>query len=197
MSRWAARVIVALRFVLVPMWVGAAVLAVLHLPSLGEGQGGAIGTELLPADASALDAELLSKTQFGIAFVGRTVVVRHEPAGLPPGAVVQAVQTARDVRDGRFPDLRGLAAVIPVPDTALQPGPVPTTILYFLHFWPGTGGDESVEVAARAATRHQVAVTTSEGALQRSVSRMRHIRWFRWGALESLPWLLKAASRPS
>ncbi|MGH3478451.1 MAG: MMPL family transporter [Nocardioidaceae bacterium] len=152
MSRWAARVIVALRFVLVPMWVGAAVLAVLYLPSLAEGQDGAIGTDLLPADASALEAELLSKTQFGgVPFVARTVVVRHEPAGLPPGAVGQAVQTARDVLDGRFPELPGLAAMIPVPDTALQPGSVPTTILYFLHFRPGTGGTESVEVARRFA----------------------------------------------
>ncbi|MGH3976436.1 MAG: hypothetical protein ACRDS9_24420, partial [Pseudonocardiaceae bacterium] len=75
MSRWAARVIVALRLVLVPMWVGAAVLAVLYLPSLGEGQRGAIGTDLLPADASALEAELLSKTQFGVPLVARTVVV--------------------------------------------------------------------------------------------------------------------------
>ncbi|MGH3898821.1 MAG: MMPL family transporter [Pseudonocardiaceae bacterium] len=152
MSRWAARVIVALRFVLVPMWVGAAVLAVLYLPSLGDGQGGAIDNELLPADASALEAELLSKTQFSVPLVARTVVVRHQPAGLPPGAVGQAVQTARDVLDGRFPDLRGLAAVIPVPDTALQQGSaLPTTILYFLHFRPGTGGTESVEVARRFA----------------------------------------------
>ncbi|MGQ0718229.1 MAG: MMPL family transporter [Pseudonocardiales bacterium] len=157
MSRWVARVIVALRFVLVPLWVGAAVLAVLYLPSLGEGQGDAIGTELIPADASALEAELLSKTQFGVPFVARTVVVRHQPAGLPPGAVGQAVQTARDVRDGRFSDLRGLAAVIPVPDTALQPGSVPTTILYFLHFWPGTGGGESVEVARRFAAEYVAA----------------------------------------
>lgn len=157
MSRWAARVIVALRFVLVPLWVGAAVLAVLYLPSLGAGQGGAISNDLLPADASALEAELLSKTQFGVPFIGRTVVVRHEPAGLPPGAVAQAVQTARDVRDGRLPDLRGLAAVIPVPDTALQPGSVPTTILYVLHFWPGTGGAESVEVARRFAAEYVAA----------------------------------------
>lgn len=157
MSRWAARVIVALRFVLVPLWVGGAVLAVLYLPSLGEGQGDTIATELLPADASAVEAELLSKTQFGVPFVARTVVVRHEPAGLPPGALAQAVQTARDVQDGRLPDLGGLAAVIPVPDTALQPGSVPTTILYFLHFWPGTGGAESVEVARRFAAEYVTA----------------------------------------
>ena len=154
MSRWAARMIVALRFILVPLWVAGAVLAVLHLPSLGAGQSGAINTELLPASASALEAELLSKTRFGVPFVARTVVVRHEPAGLPPGAVGQAVQTARDVRDGRFPDLRGLVAVIPVPDTALQPGSVPTTMLYFLHFRPGTGGAESVEVARRFAAEY-------------------------------------------
>ncbi|MGH4008189.1 MAG: MMPL family transporter [Pseudonocardiaceae bacterium] len=157
MSRWTARVIVALRFVLVPLWVGAAVLAVLYLPSLGEGQGGAITTEVIPADASAVEAELLSKTQFGVPFVARTVVVRHQPAGLPPGALAQAVQTARDVHDGRLPDLGGLAAVIPVPDTALQPGSVPTTILYFLHFWPGTGGNESVEVARRFAAEYVAA----------------------------------------
>ncbi|MGH3973798.1 MAG: MMPL family transporter, partial [Pseudonocardiaceae bacterium] len=153
-SRWVGQIIVALRFVLVPMWVGAAVLAVLYLPSLSEGQGGELSTELLPADASALEAELLSKTQFGFPFVGRTVVVQHNGAGLPPGAVGQAVQTARDVRDGRFPDLSGLAAAIPVPNTAIEPGTASTTILYVLHFLPGTGSAESVEVAQRFAAEY-------------------------------------------
>lgn len=156
-SRWAARIIVALRYVLVPLWVGAAMLAVLHLPSLGAGQGGAVSNDLLPADASALEAELLSKTQFGVPFIGRTIVVRHAPAGLPPGAVAQAVQTARDVQDGRSPDLPGLAAVIPVPNTALQPGSASTTILYVLHFWPDPGGAESVEVARRFAAEYVAA----------------------------------------
>ncbi|MGH3842414.1 MAG: MMPL family transporter [Pseudonocardiaceae bacterium] len=151
MSRWAARVIVALRFVLVPMWVGGAVLAVLYLPTLGQGQGGAIGAQLLPADAPALQAELLSKTQFGVPLISRTVVVRYDRTGLPPGAMAQAVQTARDVRAGRFPDLRGLEAVIPVPRTAMEPGSASTTMLYFLHFRPGTGGGQSVELAHRFA----------------------------------------------
>ncbi len=153
MSRWAARFIVALRFVLVPMWVGAAVLAVLYLPPVGAGQGGEVGA-LLPRDAPALEAELLSKTRFGVPLISRTVVVRHQPAGLPPGALGQAVQTAREVRDGRFPDLRGLAAVIPVPGTVLDPGSAPTTMLYLLHFRPGTGGTESVELARRFAAEY-------------------------------------------
>ncbi|MGH3821402.1 MAG: hypothetical protein ACRDRA_00930, partial [Pseudonocardiaceae bacterium] len=155
MSQWAARVIVALRFVLVPAWVAAAVLAVLYLPPLGAGQRDAISADLLPANAPALEAELLSKEQFGVPFVGRTVVVRHARDGLPPGALSQAVQTARDVRDGRLPNLGGLVAVIPVPDTAVKPGSVftttPTTILYFLHFRPGTGSSESAEIARRFA----------------------------------------------
>ncbi len=154
MRRWVGQVIVALRFVLVPMWVGAAVLAVLYLPSLSEGQGGEISTELLPADAPALEAELLSKTEFGVPFVGRTVVVHHNGAGLAPGAVGQAAQTALDVRDGRFPDLPGLAAAIPVPNTAIEPGTASTTILYVLHFRPGTGSTESTEVARRFAAEY-------------------------------------------
>ncbi len=149
--------IVALRFVLVPLWVGGAVLAVLYLPSLGAGQGGAIGAQLLPTDAPALQAELLSKTQFGVPLISRTVVVRHSRTGLPSGAVAQAVQTARDVRAGRFPDLHGLAAVIPVPDTALEPGPVSSTMFYFLHFRPGTGGAQSVELARRFAAEYVAA----------------------------------------
>lgn len=152
--RWVGQIIVALRFVLVPMWVAAAVLAVVYLPSLGQGQGGAIGTELLPADAPALEAEVLSKTQFGVPFVGRTVVVHHDDAGLAPGSMGQAVQTARDVQDGRFPDLPGLAAAIPVPNTVHEPGSASTTILYVLHFWPGTGSAESVEVARHFAAEY-------------------------------------------
>ncbi len=138
---------------LVPAWVGAAVLAVLYLPSVGEGRSGDIGA-LVPRDAPALEAELLSKTKFGVPLISRTVVVRHQQAGLPPGALSQAVQTARQVRDGRFPDLRGLAGVIPVPGTVLEPGSAPTTMLYFLHFRPGIGGNESVELARRFAAEY-------------------------------------------
>jgi len=152
--RWAAKLIVALRYVLVPLWVGFAVLALLFLPPLGEGQGDAIGTELLPEDSPALEAELLSKQQFPVPLITRTVVVRDAAVGLPPGALAAATQLARDIRAEGLDDVPGLAAVIPVPNTVFEPGLQPTTILYFLYFRPEVGSVERYELAQRFADRY-------------------------------------------
>ena len=122
-----------------PLWALIAVLAVTTLPGVGEGQGDAIDSSLLPRESAAVRAELLSKERFPVPLVARTHVVHDNRAGLPLTAAQDAAALARDVQDGRFPELDGLAAVVPIPNTVFEPGLRTTTVLYGLHFRPGVG----------------------------------------------------------
>ncbi len=130
MIRQAARASVALRWVLVPMWIVGAALAFAYLPSIGQTQSAEVGALPLPEDAPALRAEILSKTDFPFPLVTRNVVVLHDEDGLAPQSLLEAAETARAAEQGRLRGLEGLAAVAPVPNVVLEPGARPTTILY-------------------------------------------------------------------
>ena len=98
MRQRAAKTVVQLRFVLVPLWVAGAVLALVYLPLFGQGAGGAINAQLLPEDAPPIQAEKLSKLNFSLPLVTRTLVVAYDEGGLPPQALRDAAQTAQAVR---------------------------------------------------------------------------------------------------
>ena len=149
-----ARAIVALRWVLVPLWIVGAVLAFLYLPSIRQTQTAEIGAVPLPKDAPALQAELLSKTRFPFPLITRYVVVQHDENGLPTETLAGAARTARAVREGGLEGLDGLVAVAPVPDVVLEPGARPTTILYYLYFRPEVGRPEAIDLANRFAAQH-------------------------------------------
>ncbi len=84
MIRQAARASVALRWVLVPMWIVGAALAFAYLPSIGQTQSAEVGALPLPEDAPAVRAEILSKTDFPFPLITRNTVVLHDEDGLPP-----------------------------------------------------------------------------------------------------------------
>ena len=156
MRRRAAKAVVALRFVLVPLWVAGAVLAFLYLPSFGVAAGGAIDALLLPEDAPAVRAEALSKQQFPFPLITRTLVVRHDESGLPPQALLEAAQTAQAAREGQLSGLDGLAYVIPVPNVVFEPEARLTTILYYMYFRPEVNIFEAQNLAQSFA-QQQVA----------------------------------------
>jgi RND superfamily putative drug exporter len=171
----AARAIVALRWVLVPLWIVGAVLAYHYLPSIRQTQSAEVGALPLPKDAPALRAEALSKTNFPFPLITRYVVVLRDEDGLAPGTLTQAARTARAAQQGRLEGLDGLAAVAPVPNVVLEPGARPTTILYYLYFRPGVNRVEALDLARRFAQRHvapqageqaYVGVTGSEPAAE-------------------------------
>lgn len=125
---------------LVPLWIAAAVVAVVYLPSTGAARD-AFQNLPLPRDAPPVRAEALSKREFPFPLISRYVVVQHNEDGLTRGALREAADTALDVRKGRLSEeIPGLAAVVPVPNVALEPGARPTTILYYLYFRRGTDG---------------------------------------------------------
>lgn len=153
MRRRAAKLIVKLRFILVPLWIALAVLAFIYLPSVERAQGGGPIGELLPKDSRAVQAETLSKKDFPYPLVTRTLAVAHDESGLSPEALRQAARTAQDVRQGKL-DIPGLAAVVPVPNTALEPEERLTTILYYLYFRPEVNRGETRASAERFANAH-------------------------------------------
>ncbi|MCA1676550.1 MAG: hypothetical protein LC799_31710, partial [Actinobacteria bacterium] len=72
--------------------------------------------------SAAVRAEVLSKERFPVPLVARIYVAHDNPTGLPLTTVQDAAALARDVQAGRFPELDGLAAVVPIPDTVFEPG---------------------------------------------------------------------------
>ncbi|CAA9424569.1 MAG: hypothetical protein AVDCRST_MAG37-165 [uncultured Rubrobacteraceae bacterium] len=154
MRRRAAKAVVKLRFVLVPLWIVGAVLAFVYLPSIGEAGSSGVDGLLLPNDAPAVQAEELSKQNFQYPLIARTLVVRHDESGLPPRALLEAAQMAQAVREGQLTDLPGLAAVAPVPNVVFEPEAQPTTVLYYLYFRPGVYPEEAQDLAQRFADQH-------------------------------------------
>jgi uncharacterized membrane protein YdfJ with MMPL/SSD domain len=64
MSLSVARALIAARHVVVALWIAATVAAVALLPTVEEAQTGAL-SDLVPADAEALDAEVRAADLFG------------------------------------------------------------------------------------------------------------------------------------
>ncbi len=153
LSRGLARVIVALRWLIVPAWIAAAATATLSLPSFGQAQSNTI-SDLIPKDAAALKTEQRSFGLFGDTLLARTVVVQRDPNGLP--LPVQALAVVRAVRLDRHADprLAGIAGAIPLVNTLrLMPGSREsgTTALTYLFFRPDEGLFTQQELAERFA----------------------------------------------
>ena len=97
-----ARAIVAARFPIILVWVIAAVVMALALPTLREAQTGALA-QLVPADSRALEAEKLSASSFRFPLASRTVVVERDAGGL---GAARVATTARLYEPERRPRAR-------------------------------------------------------------------------------------------
>jgi RND superfamily putative drug exporter len=73
-----ARLIVALRFLIVPAWIGAAIWISFSLPSIFGSEASELGS-LLPRNSKALEVEEEAIETFGLPVLSRTMVVAHQP----------------------------------------------------------------------------------------------------------------------
>src|SRR3954465_7724725 len=73
-----ARLIVALRFLLVPAWIVGAVWVSFNLPSIFAAEANDLGS-LLPRNSKAVEVEERGIEVFGLPVLSRTMVVAHEP----------------------------------------------------------------------------------------------------------------------
>jgi putative drug exporter of the RND superfamily len=73
-----ARLIVALRFLIVPAWIAAAVWLSFSLPSVFGSEANDLGS-LLPRNSAAIKVEEKGIEVFGLPVLSRTMVVAHQP----------------------------------------------------------------------------------------------------------------------
>jgi RND superfamily putative drug exporter len=142
-------VIVGLRFLIVPAWIAATVIAVSHLPSAFEAEAGELGS-LLPNSSEALQVERKAIETFGFPLLSRTMVVARQPRGF---STAQASAAVRYI--GAIDRREGSAAVkaVPISDAprALGGSRAGKTIVAYLFLDPALSEDESQARAERFA----------------------------------------------
>jgi putative drug exporter of the RND superfamily len=142
-------VIVWLRFLVVPAWIVATVMAVTHLPSAFEAEAGELGN-LLPRSSSALEVERKAIKTFGLPLLSRTMVVAREPGGFSANQASSAARYIATTDRSNSPDA---VKAVPLADTPgmLGAGGAVTTIVAYLYLDPALSEDESQESAERFA----------------------------------------------
>jgi RND superfamily putative drug exporter len=149
--RWrrGGRAVVWLRFLIVPAWIAATVIAVAHLPSAFEAEAGEIGS-LLPHSSEALEVERKAIESFGLPLLSRTMVVARQPRGF---SAAQASAAARYIAAGDRSKSPSAVKAVPLADTPgmLGRGSPATTIVAYLYLDPALSEDESQESAERFA----------------------------------------------
>jgi len=143
------RAVVWLRFLIVPAWIAATILAVSHLPSAFEAEAGELGS-LLPRSSKALEVERKALKTFGVPLLSRTMVVAREPGGF---SAAQASAAARYIAAADRSEGPHAVKAVPLADApgALGAGGGATTIVAYLYLDPALSEDESQERAERFA----------------------------------------------
>ena len=133
--------VVALRHVLVLLWLVLAAAAYLTMPGPGEARSAALGS-LVPADAAALDVHRRSAQLFRFPVLSNTVVVQRDEEGLSAATQARVVERARAIAEREYPELLSVPFALPVTNAlGLFPGAPEenTTALTFLYYEPGLG----------------------------------------------------------
>ena len=148
-SRSLARVVVALRWPIVLVWVVGAIAATLYLPSLGENRSAPFES-LLPADSRALAVQERSAQHFRFPLNGESVVVQRAPDGLTPSAQERVFGRAAEAADGAGGEEERVAFALPITNAdKLVPGSreQSTTAITYLLFTPETEFFDQVDLA--------------------------------------------------
>lgn len=143
------RTVVWLRFLIVPAWIAATVMAVAHLPSAFEAEASELDS-LLPHSSSALEVEREALKTFGLPLLSRTMVVAREPGGF---STAQAAAAADYIAAADRSEGPNAVKAVPLTDAPgmLGDGGAPTTIVAYLYLDPALSEDESQESAERFA----------------------------------------------
>jgi RND superfamily putative drug exporter len=138
-----------LRFLIVPAWIAATVLAVAHLPSAFEAEAGELDS-LLPHSSRALEVERRALKTFGLPLLSRTMVVAREPGGF---SAAQASAATRYIAAADRSEAPHSVRAVPLTDAPGGPGAggAATTIVAYLYLDPALSEDESQENAKRFA----------------------------------------------
>ena len=161
-ARGFAWLVVKLRFGVVALWVGVAVLAILHLPTFGSSSGPVV--QLIPKNAPALQALASSIRLFRVPAQTEFSVVTRDPHGLSAAAQAKIVGQAAQTDSGSHRG--GVAFALPVLNTARlfpasrESGTTAVTFLYFDQSIPVT---QQQTEAATYAQQQQTQTGLSAG----------------------------------
>ena len=132
-------------------WVVGAVLALLLLPPLTTRSGGI--SDITSTGNPAIVAESRAAQAFGFPVLSRTMLVQHDPAGLPQPVVEKAYQAAKSLQQGG--PQGGIVAALPVLNAAgIVPGSTQTgtTLVTYLYPQATAFGDATRSARTYAAT---------------------------------------------
>lgn len=130
-----ARIIVALRFLIVPAWIAAAVWISLSLPSIFGSEASELGS-LLPRNSGAIKVEEEAIETFGLPVLSRTMVVAHEPDRF---STAQGEAAARFIgRVDEAPDYEAKLRAVPLLDAPglLESKRLGSTLVVYLYIDP-------------------------------------------------------------
>ena len=144
------RAVVWLRFLIVPAWIAATVLAVANLPSAFEAEAGELGN-LLPHSSEALAVERDAFKEFGLPLLSRTMVVAREPRGFSSAQASAAVRYIAATNRSEAPTALKAVPIADAPGM-LGKGSPGTTIVTYLYPDPALSESESQESAERFAS---------------------------------------------
>src|SRR3954452_2210125 len=136
-----AWLVVRLRFLIVPDWVVAAVLATAQLPSCTD-RGSTDVAGLVPTHSPATVVEKRGLAVFGTSLISRVAVVQHDPNGLSREVQRRALGRAARIDRRQDQALHSIAFALPVSNrgrvfpSSRENGP---TIVTYLYFRPSVG----------------------------------------------------------
>jgi putative drug exporter of the RND superfamily len=166
LARTCAFVVVGMRYLVLFGWLGAVAFAALYLPSLSAAGGVA---DLVPNGSAALRAETDATRLFRVPMSAPVAVVQHSRGRMPLAVQEKAARSALAVDGGSGARIPGLAAALPIANTAgLFPGSrgKSTTVITFLYFRARAsmaqmtaGGQDYARRYAGAPRDHLIGIT--------------------------------------
>jgi len=152
--RFLARTIVALRYLIVPAWIAAAVWISFSLPSIFGSEESDLGS-LLPRNSKAIEVEEEAIQTFGLPVLSRTMVVAHEPDEFSRS---QGEAAARFIgRVDEAPERTATLRAVPLLDAPglLESTRLGSTLVVYLYIDPSLSEGEQAEAVDRFASELQ------------------------------------------
>jgi putative drug exporter of the RND superfamily len=149
MSAAFAWLLVRVRLLVVPAWIGAAVLATMALPSFTDRPASTTGG-LVPTNSRSLAVEKQGVEAFGTPLLSRVAIVQRDGNGLSADAQKRTLQRALRIDKGRDTAMRSVAFALPISnERGLFPSSRErgTTVITFLYFRPTVGPTAQLALA--------------------------------------------------
>jgi RND superfamily putative drug exporter len=151
-----ARLIVALRFLIVPAWIAGAIWLSLSLPSIFGAEANDLGS-LLPSNSEAISVEEKGIEVFGLPVLSRTMVVAHQEGDF---TLDQGKAAARFIGGvDEVPERRAELRAVPLLDAPglLESKRLGSTLVVYLYVDPALTENEQVDAVDGFASELQQA----------------------------------------